>query len=120
MKKRDKIFLSVVFIFSAAAMLIMGSGNKGAVAVISIKDSEYGRYSLDIPRSIHIVNENGIVNDLEIEDGCIYMKNASCPGKDCVKCGRICRDHESICCAPAGLIVTIESGEGSKYDAVTK
>lgn len=120
MKKKDLIFIISVFIISIACLFITGSGKKGATAVITVNGSCYGRYDLGIDQSVHIVNDNGIVNDLEIAGGYIFMRDATCPNRECIACGKIRNEHESICCAPAGLIVTVESGEGSNYDAITK
>ena len=67
-----------------------------------------------------VANDNGMVNEIEISDGSIFMRSANCPDKLCVKSGHISLDGESICCAPAGILIVVRSETGGEYDAVTK
>ena len=120
MKKKD-IILTAVLLFTAALLMIPSYiGRDTGDAYIYVKGELYGVYDLSEPCSIHISSDNGTVNDLEISDGSIYMKNATCPGKQCMACGRISHNNESICCAPAGLVIVIRTPREDGYDAVTK
>ncbi len=121
MKKRDLILLSVLILVSITGYLLIHFGRDNGVAIIYVDRVLYGTYDLADDQVIHIANENGIVNDIRISNGCIFMENATCPGRQCVKTGRISHVNESICCAPAKVLIMIASGEeSSEYDAVTK
>jgi hypothetical protein len=48
---------------------------------------------------------------LVIENGCAYMKDASCPDKTCVGVGRVKYAGQSIICLPNRVAVTV-MGEG--------
>ena len=52
-------------------------------------------------------------NILVIEDGCAYMKEASCPDRTCVGVGRIFHSGASIVCLPNRITVTVGAGDGS-------
>ena len=120
MKKRDIILIVALAVISIAGLFLVYNNDNAGFAYIYVKGSLYGRYDLSVERSIHLVNDNGIVNDIEISDGCIYMKDATCPGRQCVKCGRISRTNESICCAPAQVLIIIQEAGDKDYDAITK
>ena len=120
MKKRDLILIVALMIISAAGVLALYRNDQGGAAYVYVGGNLYGRYDLSEVTDIHIDNGNGLVNDISISDGKVYMKNATCPNKLCMKCGAISRNNESICCAPAGILITVRSDEGSEYDAITK
>ncbi|MCR5302737.1 MAG: NusG domain II-containing protein [Lachnospiraceae bacterium] len=120
MNKRDILLIITVIILSVAGTVAVYSRSSPGIACIYIKGSLYGQYDLAVPSSIHITSDNGIVNDIEISEGSIYMKNATCPGKQCMACGRISRSNESICCAPAQLLIVISSDREREYDAITQ
>lgn len=120
MKIRDLVLYILLLCVASAGLIASFFHKNGTYADIYAGGKLYGRYDLSAPCLIHIENDNGIVNDIEISDGEIYMKNATCPGRQCMKCGRISREHESICCAPAGIVIVIEPTEVSGLDAITK
>ena len=49
-------------------------------------------------------------NIVLIQNGAVYVSEASCPGNDCVHSGRISRSGQSIICLPNKLEIRI-SGE---------
>lgn len=120
MKKRDLILILVLTVISFTGLIAVNHSSESGDAFIYVEGSLYGRYRLSQDRMIHISNDNGIDNDIRIRGGCVYMENATCPLKECIKCGKISRDNESICCAPAGILIVIRSGECAEYDAITK
>ncbi len=91
----------------------------GAIVDLYIGDSLSGSYDLNNDRMITVEGKNGIINTIEILNGRVRMNDATCPNRICVECGWIDKNGESICCAPAGLLVMIK-GEDGGYDAVTK
>ena len=119
MKKRDMILIVILLAISLSGLIFFRKSGTGE-AYIYTGGKLYAHYPLSSDSTIHIENDNGIVNDIEIADGTICMKNATCPGKQCMSCGRISRNNESICCAPAGLLIIIRSEEDMPYDAITE
>ena len=69
------------------------------------KDGEY-----------EIRNDYGY-NIICIENGQVWVKDADCPGGDCMNFGKISKDGQIILCLPHRLAVTIKGKEGS--DAVS-
>ncbi len=120
MKKRDMVLILVLVLVSAVFIIMTGFGSQGGYAYIYSDGRLYGCFDLSEDTEIQIKSDNGIVNDIAISDGSIYMKNATCPGKQCMACGHISRDNETICCAPAKLLIIVRSEEESVYDAITK
>lgn len=120
MKKRDIILIASLIIISAASLIPVWARARGRYACIYVRGSEYGRYDLSEDALIRIDDQKGLVNEIEISGGSVRMKSATCPGRQCMSCGSISRSNESICCAPAGILVIIPSEEGSEYDAITQ
>ena len=120
MKKRDCILILTLLASSVLSMLILRSGPTGGTAYIYKGNTLYGTFDLSEDRIINITNDNGIHNEIEIADGSVFMRDASCPNKLCVRSGRISRNNESICCAPAGILIVVRSDTNGDYDAVTK
>ena len=120
MKNRDILLIVALTVISIVSLFFVYDNDETGFAYIYVKGSLYGKYDLSSDRSIHIVSDNGIVNDIEISDGSIYMKDATCPGRQCVKCGRISHTNESICCAPSQVLVIIKDAKDADYDAITE
>lgn len=120
MKIRDKVLYLFLIASGLLGLVAVMSHDTGRYADVYAGGRLYGRYDLAEDRLIHIENDNGIINDIEIADGKIRMKHSTCPGGQCVKTGSICNANESICCAPAGILIVVESAKESKYDAITK
>ena len=120
MKKRDIVLILILISISLFGIIPSVFAEKAGDAYIYVRGNLYGIYDLSVPQSIHIENENGIVNDIEISGNSIYMKNANCTGRQCMACGKISRNKESICCAPSGLLIIVRSQEDPEYDAITE
>lgn len=120
MKKRDIILISVLILTAVVFMIPVRAKAGAGDAYIYVRGELYGTYDLSEDTVFTIDNGNGLVNEIEIKDNSIFMKSATCPGRQCVKSGRIGRNGESICCAPAGILIVIRSNEEAEYDAITK
>ncbi len=97
--------LLVALLWVALSLSFREVGGSVTVRVDGVLVAEYslaadGEYSL-----------SGGKNILVIEDGCAYMKSASCPDKTCVGVGRIKYAGQSIICLPNRVVVTVV-GEG--------
>lgn len=116
----NKDVLLILTILAAALLAyvlheIFGSGSAGSVTV-KVNGVIEGSYSLSEDRVIEI---NGGTNHLEIHNGKADMTEADCPDKLCVNQKPISRQGESIICLPNKVIVEVEGGGESEYDAVT-
>jgi len=60
----------------------------------------------DVKDEVEIKTDTGF-NTLHIEDGQIWIHDASCPDKICIHQGKISRDGEIIVCLPNRLLVKI-------------
>ncbi|MFQ9515291.1 MAG: NusG domain II-containing protein [Eubacterium sp.] len=60
------------------------------------------------------------VNIIQIKDGQVFMKEADCPDKLCVKQGKISRDGQSIICLPHKIVIRITLNEEDKVDAYAR
>ena len=120
MKKRDIILIFALILVSVAFLIPVWAQDTSGDAYIYVKGQLYGRYGLSEDKVITIDDGNGLVNNIEISGNEIFMRDATCPGKVCVKSGRISRNKESICCAPAGILIVIRSDEDTGYDAITQ
>ena len=112
-------------IFLIAFLLLAGFGfwwlfsfpaPDGDTVTISIEGEPGGSYPLSENREIPII-QGGFENTIVIRDGTVYMKKANCPGKECVRQGRISQSGESIICLPHRIVVEI-TAQNSSYDAI--
>ena len=119
MKKRDIILILAILLISLTGWTFTLPQDNGSTVDLYREDTLYGSYDLKADRIVTVESESGINNTIEIKDGRVRMIDATCPNRICVECGWIDKNGESICCAPAGLLVIIRGRDGG-YDAVTK
>ncbi|MCH5298407.1 MAG: NusG domain II-containing protein [Ruminococcus sp.] len=121
MNKRDFIAIAVVVILSAAGFLFLNIGHaQGSEVVITLGGSEYGIYPLADDKVIEIKSDVGL-NTVVIENGSVYMKDADCPDRYCVKQGKVKVSGDSVICLPHKLVVEVKSQNGENtIDAVAK
>lgn len=121
MNKRDFIAVAIVIILSAAGFLLLNLGHaQGREVVITADGSEYGTYTLSDDKVIEIKSDVGS-NTVVIENGSVYMKDADCPDRYCVKQGKVIGSGDSIICLPHKLVVGVKSSDGENtIDAVAK
>ncbi len=120
MRSKDWILITIYVAAAIIGNLLTFSRDNGGNAYIYVSGQLYGVYPLSESEDIIIESEDGIRNDIRIDDGSIYMKDATCPYRECVRTGRISRDGETICCLPAKVMVVVRSEEEALYDAITK
>lgn len=113
-KKTFKYDMIVIFVIG---MIIIGffvlrKPNQGHFAKITIGKDEYGVYDLNKDQTININNENILI----IKNNEIYMDQATCPDKNCIRQGHIFKSGASIICLPHQVIVEIIDGEEDNQD----
>ena len=108
MKKNDLILICSVLMIAFIGIIILFfiSDNTSETAVITIDGKEYKRLPLDENTTITIETEHGS-NTLVINDGKVYISEASCPDKVCIKSGHA-SELKPIVCFPNGVVVSIE------------
>ena len=116
--KADIVLLAVLVAAGLASSAFLAvSGESGARVVIESDKKIFARYSLDENREVVVKSKNG-TNTVVIEDGRVYVKDASCSNQVCAEHASISRSGESIVCLPNRLLVKIE-GEGGDGPDVT-
>ena len=80
----------------------------------------YQQIELEQNNTIKIEQENGDYNEVVIQDGYVWMTDADCPDKLCVKHNKIHYNHETIVCLPHKVVVEIIGGEENTVDIIAK
>ncbi len=113
--KKDFMLLILVLIVGVAGILLVNSANKGTTAEIIVDGEAVETISLD---GEYLEKEiNGVI--VCRENGEIYVKEAVCPDKVCVRSGRISKAGEGIICAPNRVAVEISGKNENQLDALT-
>lgn len=113
--KKDLILLLVVLVVGVAGIFLVNSANKGTTAEIKVDGEIVETISLD---GDYLEKE---INGVTVcrENGEIYVKEAVCPDKVCVRSGRISKAGEGIICAPNRVAVEIGGKNENQLDALT-
>lgn len=75
----------------------------------------------DFKDEVKIESAQGGYNTLHIEDGQIWIHDASCPDKVCISQGKISRDGEIIVCLPNQMLVKIvDNSDEGDIDFIAK
>lgn len=119
MKRNDVILLFGVL---AAALLLWvfrpeQKAEDGAWVIVRIKGAEYGRYALSEDRIEELPGVLG-TNRLVIKDGMVWMEEAVCPDKYCIRQGTISKTGQQIICLPNSILIEIIGGEETGLDAI--
>lgn len=119
--KKEALIIIIVFAALLIIFMISRAGHEeGGYAVVTVDNALYGRYPLSKDKDIPITKDGITINHAVIEDGTVYMKDASCKNHICVSMGRKKAFGESIVCLPNHVVIRIEGGkEGTGYDVIT-
>lgn len=120
MKRKDLIFIGTLLGIAVVLFLAMFFLKRNTVngeAVVLIEGEEYGRYPLSKDCVVEIPGLLGN-NVLTIQDGSAWMSSAVCPDKICMEFGKIHYNTEMIVCRPGSIVVIIENGDASEWDAI--
>lgn len=109
MKKNDFILIGIVLILAGLIWLGFNylHGDNGERVVITIDGKKYGSYELDKDKRIDITDNKLGYNQVVIENGRVYVSEADCPDKYCMRHKKISNSNEPIVCLPHKLVVEI-------------
>ena len=112
------MLLAVLFLLAAAALFFWTvtyfTGSAESV-VISVPGEKTGEYDLAFDHEISVCGGSNIV---QIKDGRVFMKSASCKNQYCVNHAPIEKGNEQIVCLPNQVLVQITEGRESEIDIV--
>ena len=102
------------------AMLIWQARPAAAAVDVRVGGKVQASYPLAEDRVVTVTGVGGGTNELHIEHGSAWLKEASCPDKLCVKQGKIHRDGESIICLPNQVVIELRDGtrKGGDLDGI--
>ena len=122
MKNRyDRLFLVIL----AGVILLLFlyqhfAGSKGSYILVTQNGEKIGEYSLLENQTFVVTDENHSYNTIVIENGQVWIDQADCPDKLCVKQGKISKSGQSIICLPHKLTILVQEDSEQEYDAVVQ
>lgn len=114
-------------ILVAAVLLVAGSiymytvmpGRSSAASslkvVVRVDGEVYGEYPLNSNKVIELSTERGN-NKIIINNSTVWMEDADCPDKVCVKTGKIKSPGQTVVCLPHRVVIEIK-GDNADIDA---
>lgn len=82
----------------------------GSRVEITVDGKPYGTYLLSKDRTVSVRQSGGRENVVEIRNGQVRMKSATCKNQICVHHDKISRANQAITCLPNRVNVTITGG----------
>lgn len=115
--KKDIIILSVLFILAFGLFFLSNIMNheKSKYVKVYREDVLIKTYPLNENAQYEIKTENDS-NQIVIQNRSVFMKDANCPDKLCVKQGKVSKNGESIICLPHKIVVKISSEEEAENE----
>ncbi|MBE5937086.1 MAG: NusG domain II-containing protein [Lachnospiraceae bacterium] len=115
-KKYDVLLVIIIFVIAMLTAVAIhfikdNHGDSQKLVVVTLNNKEYGKYPLSEDRVFDIFDDN-YCNTIVIADNQVFMKEADCPDKYCVKTGAIKNINESIICLPNRIVVEICTDTG--------
>jgi len=127
MKRWDVIILLLFVPLSFIPLAVFGyqQGSVGSeattVAVITVDRQERRRISLSGHQGVEVFNIRGTGNQsntIEVKDGSIRIKSATCTDQVCVHMGSISRPGRTLVCLPHRVVVEIQSSAGEDMEEI--
>lgn len=117
-RKHDLLLAAGLLLLAGILYLFLRPGGGGAWAVVTVDGEETARYELSRDQTVTIGDAD--YNVLVISHGAAEIVEANCGDHTCIRMGKISRKGEVIVCLPHRLIVRIEGGGTSPFDAETR
>ena len=108
-RRRDLLLTAILLCFALLSLALRAFLFRGSGRIVSISQNgkTIAEYPLDQDRLEAIPAPHGGSNTLHIENGEVWITDASCPDKLCEQQGAISEDGEVLVCMPNLLIVRI-------------
>ena len=108
--------LTILLISAVMAVVMVTPKKMKASQYVEIVQDNKILYRIDVnqekDRTFRIEYPNGGWNDVTIENSEIFVSDADCPDKTCVKSGELRYEHLPIICLPHRLVIRFsEQGE---------
>lgn len=110
----DIILIGTLLIISLSVFLVFFlNREEGSTVAVYVNDQLVAEYPLSVDATYYLNNGSNV---LVIDNGCAYVKEATCPGfQDCVEMGKIQYVGQKIICLPNKVRIEIV-GEGEGLD----
>ena len=113
------IVVSLIFV-AAVSWIIINNVYQSKGSYIEIIVNEKVRDTLPLDKDTEYrITEKDFLNVIKIKDGKVYMEEADCPDKLCVKQGKISKNGQAVICLPHKVVVRVISEDDSGVDAHT-
>ena len=109
------VLLAVAFLFSFR--IVFPNSDKATLKVVTEDSTVY--YSLNADKTIEL-SSNGIDITVRIENGAAWIERSTCHDGICRSMGKISQNGQISVCAPAKVVISIESESEVETDAVTR
>lgn len=114
-KKGDVGILLFALILTGVLWLHIGQQEEGDLVYITSK-GETTVYPLSKDNVISLTEEMEFSNTIVVENGTVFMENASCPDQICVHHKAVSKNGETIICLPNQVFIEIESDRQREVD----
>lgn len=110
------IVILIVGLLISLIVLLCGISRKEGDRVEITANGRVEVYALADDQTIPISSKQDGYNELVIEGGEVYMKEANCRDQICVRHKAISKNGESIICLPHGVYVEVISSQEKEID----
>lgn len=120
--KWDFIVVFILIIIAFASWILLNNftdKKQGNRVEVYVDNQLKHTYALETDGEYEI-GDNSNKNIIVVKDKQVYMKEADCPDRICVRQGKISNNKETIICLPHKLVVKVVSDKKSKADAVAQ
>ena len=114
--KKWALILAAVFIVAVIATIVLSSRYANSRTIGVFCDGELYQVIYHAENADYTIEKNGC-NVITVKDGRVYMSEADCPDRVCVRHGAL-RENDAIICVPNKVVVR-ELNENTDINAVT-
>lgn len=117
-KKADVILLIAILALSVLGFFVLRkSSSSNSKIEITVSGEIVKTVPLSADGRYEIKTDYGY-NNICVESGQVWVEDADCPNKDCMRFGKVSSEGQIILCLPHKLAVRIVGGEGGS-DAIS-
>ena len=106
----DVFIIGFVIVISVSVFLLYASADKGESVEITVDGELHSMYPLYENKVIDVITENGNIK-VCIKENEVYILDADCNDKICIKDRPVSRKGQTIVCLPLKVIVKIGGNE---------